>query len=55
MDNTVGIVTALNPVLGIRQGDRVGAGSLSLRQGPDRDHREQKALTEDQIKDILIR
>ena len=38
IETTVGIVTALNPVLWLRKGDRAGRRSLPERQGHSRDH-----------------
>ncbi len=53
MANPVGIVTALNPVLGYPKATGAGPGGLPVRKGLIEVIREQNALTEDQIRDIL--
>jgi aspartate ammonia-lyase len=53
MDNTVGIVTALNPVLGYDKATELAQEAYRTGKGLIEIIREQNALTEDQIKDIL--
>jgi len=53
METTIGIVTALNPVLGYEKATEVAQQALSSGKGVIEIIREQHLLTEDQIKDLL--
>jgi aspartate ammonia-lyase len=53
MANTVGIVTALNPVLGYARATELAQEAYRSGKGLIEVIREQNALTEDQIRDIL--
>jgi len=53
MDTTVGIVTALNPVIGYDKATELAAEAYKSGKGILEIIREKKVLTEDQIKDLL--
>jgi aspartate ammonia-lyase len=53
MDTTVGIVTALNPVLGYEKTSEVAAEAYKSGKGVLEIIREQHLLTEQQIADVL--
>jgi len=53
MDRTVGIVTALNPVIGHAKGDELAKEAYETNKGLLELIREQKILTEEQIKELL--
>jgi aspartate ammonia-lyase len=53
LETTIGIVTALNPVLGYEKATELAAEATKSGKGILEVIREQKALTEDQIKDLL--
>jgi aspartate ammonia-lyase len=53
MDTTVGIVTALNPVIGYDKATQLANEAYKSGKGILEVIREKKILTEDQIKDIL--
>jgi aspartate ammonia-lyase len=53
METTVGIVTALNPVLGYDKATELAAEAYKSGKGILEVIREKKALTEEQIKDLL--
>jgi aspartate ammonia-lyase len=53
METTVGIVTALNPVLGYEKATELAQEAYKSGKGILEVIREKKALTEDQIKDLL--
>lgn len=53
LETTIGIVTALNPVLGHHVGDELAKESKATGKGILELVREQKLLTEDQIEDLL--
>ena len=53
MEITIGIVTALNPVLGHHVGDELAKEAKETGKGILELVREKKLLTEDQIKDLL--
>jgi aspartate ammonia-lyase len=53
IENTVGIVTALNPVLGYEKATELAKKALAEDKGLLEVIREDKVLTEQQIKDIL--
>ena len=53
LESTIGIVTALNPILGHHKGDELAKEALESGKGILELVREQKLLTEDQIKEIL--
>jgi aspartate ammonia-lyase len=53
LETTIGIVTALNPVLGHEVGDELAKESRATGKGILELVREKKLLTEDQIKEIL--
>jgi aspartate ammonia-lyase len=53
METTVGIVTALNPVLGYDKSTEVANEAYASGKGILEIIRERKLLTEDQIKDLL--
>ncbi|MGH7681906.1 MAG: aspartate ammonia-lyase [Candidatus Eiseniibacteriota bacterium] len=53
LETTVGIVTALNPVLGYEKATELANEAYSSGKGILEVIREKKALTEDQIKDLL--
>jgi aspartate ammonia-lyase len=53
METTVGIVTALNPVLGYEKATEVANEAYKTGKGAIEVVREKKLLTEDQIKDLL--
>jgi aspartate ammonia-lyase len=53
METTVGIVTALNPVLGYEKASEVANEAYKSGKGAIEIVREKKLLTEQQIKDLL--
>ena len=53
METTVGIVTALNPVLGYDKATELANEAYRTGKGILEIIREKKILTEDQIKDVL--
>jgi aspartate ammonia-lyase len=53
METTVGIVTALNPILGYEKATELAAEAYRTNKGILEIIREKKILTEDQIKDLL--
>jgi aspartate ammonia-lyase len=53
METTVGIVTALNPVLGYDKATELANEAYSSGKGILEVIREKKVLTEEQIKDLL--
>jgi aspartate ammonia-lyase len=53
METTVGIVTALNPVLGYEKATELAAEAYKSGKGILEVIREKKVLTEEQIKDLL--
>ena len=53
MDRTVGIVTALNPVLGYDKTTELAKEALKTNKGMLELIREKKLLTEDQIKELM--
>jgi len=53
MDRTVGIVTALNPVIGHAKGDELAKEAYETDKGLLELVREQKLLSEEQIRDLL--
>jgi aspartate ammonia-lyase len=53
METTVGIVTALNPVIGYEKATELAAEAYKSGKGILEVIREKKILTEDQIKDLL--
>ncbi len=53
METTIGIVTALNPILGHHTGDELAKEAKESGKGILELVREKKLLTEDQIKDLL--
>jgi aspartate ammonia-lyase len=53
METTIGIVTALNPVLGYEKATELAAEATKSGKGILEVIREKKALTEEQIKDLL--
>jgi len=53
METTVGIVTALNPVIGYDKATELAAEAYKSGKGILEIIREKKILTEDQIKDLL--
>ena len=53
METTVGIVTALNPVLGYEKATELANEAYKSGKGILEVIREKKVLTEDQIKDLL--
>ena len=53
METTIGIVTALNPILGHHVGDELAKESMKTGKGILELVREKKLLTEEQIQDIL--
>jgi len=53
METTIGIVTALNPVLGYEKATELAAEAQKSGKGILEVIRERKALTEEQIKDVL--
>ncbi len=53
LETTIGIVTALNPILGHHVGDKLAKEAKETGKGILELVREQKLLTEDQIKDLL--
>ena len=53
METTVGIVTALNPVLGYEKATELAAEAYKSGKGILEIIREKKVLTEAQIKDLL--
>jgi aspartate ammonia-lyase len=53
MEETVGIVTALNPVIGYEKATELAAEAYSSGKGLLEIIREKKILTEEQIKDLL--
>jgi aspartate ammonia-lyase len=53
IDETVGIVTALNPVLGYKQASAIAAEAYQSGRGVIEIIREKKLLTEAQIEDLL--
>ena len=53
METTVGIVTALNPVIGYEKATELAAEAYKSGKGILEVIREKKVLTEDQIKDLL--
>jgi aspartate ammonia-lyase len=53
METTVGIVTALNPVLGYEKATELANEAYSSGKGLLEIIREKKLLTEEQIKDLL--
>jgi aspartate ammonia-lyase len=53
METTVGIVTALNPVLGYEKATELAGEAYKSGKGILEVIREQKLLTEQQIKDLL--
>ena len=53
IENTVGIVTALNPVLGYEKATELAQKALKEDKGLLEVVREEHALTEEQIKELL--
>jgi len=53
METTVGIVTALNPVLGYEKATELAAEAYKTNKGILEIIREKKILTEQQIKELL--
>ncbi len=53
MDRTVGIVTALNPILGHAKGDELAKEAYETNKGILELIREKKILTEEQIRELL--
>ena len=53
METTIGIVTALNPVLGHHVGDELAKESMKTGKGILELVREKKLLTEKQIEEIM--
>jgi len=53
METTVGIVTALNPVLGYDRSTELASEAYKTNKGILEIIREKKILTEQQIKDLL--
>jgi aspartate ammonia-lyase len=53
METTIGIVTALNPILGHHVGDELAKEAKETGKGILELVREKKLLTEDQIKKLL--
>jgi aspartate ammonia-lyase len=53
LETTVGIVTALNPVLGYDKATELAAEAYKSGKGILEVIREKKVLTEEQIKDLL--
>ena len=53
METTIGIVTALNPVLGYEKATELAAEASKSGKGILEIIREKKVLTEAQIKDLL--
>jgi len=53
MEKTVGIVTALNPVIGYEKATELAKEAYDTKKGILQIIREKKILTEDQIKDLL--
>jgi aspartate ammonia-lyase len=53
MDTTVGIVTALNPILGYEKATELAAEAYRSGKGILEIIREQKLLTDEQIKELL--
>jgi aspartate ammonia-lyase len=53
METTVGIVTALNPVVGYEKATELANEAYKSGKGILEIIREKKILTEDQIKDLL--
>ena len=53
METTVGIVTALNPVIGYEKATELANEAYKSGKGILEVIREKKVLTEDQIKDLL--
>ena len=53
LETTIGIVTALNPILGHHVGDKLAKEAKETGKGILELVREQKLLTEDQIKELL--
>ena len=53
METTVGIVTALNPVIGYEKATELAAEAYKSGKGILEIIREKKVLTEEQIKDLL--
>jgi aspartate ammonia-lyase len=53
METTIGIVTALNPIIGYEKATELAAEAQKTGKGILEVIREKKALTEDQIKDLL--
>jgi aspartate ammonia-lyase len=53
METTVGIVTALNPVVGYEKATELANEAYKSGKGILEVIREQKVLTEEQIKDVL--
>jgi aspartate ammonia-lyase len=53
LETTIGIVTALNPVLGYEKATELAAEATKSGKGILEVIREKKVLTEEQIKDLL--
>ena len=53
LEETVGIVTALNPVIGYEKSSELAAEAYSSGRGVLEIIRERKLLTEEQIRDLL--
>jgi aspartate ammonia-lyase len=53
METTVGIVTALNPIVGYEKASELADEAYKSGKGILEVIREKKVLTEDQIKDLL--
>ena len=53
LETTIGIVTALNPVLGHHVGDELAKEAMETGKGILELVREKKLLTEDQIEEIF--
>jgi aspartate ammonia-lyase len=53
METTVGIVTALNPILGYEKATELAAEAYRTNKGIIEIIRDQKLLTEQQIKELL--
>jgi aspartate ammonia-lyase len=53
MEKTVGIVTALNPVIGYEKATELAKEAYDTKKGILQIIREKKILTEDQIRDLL--
>ena len=53
VEHSIGVVTALNPLLGLRYRDRTRGRGLEDRQGHRRTRARKKLLTEEQIRTVL--